>query len=74
MQELASQTPLSFAWRWFRWAALCATVAALAPRASHLLEVNTLAIWILLVVLSGGIFFMLGYLYGRFKLRAQVRR
>lgn len=74
MQDASSQTPFSFAWRWFCWIVLAATVAALAPRASRLFELNTLAVWVLLVVLWGGLAFVLGYGYGCFKLRGRTRQ
>ena len=65
-----SETTKTIAWRWCRWGVLCATAAALAPRASHLFDINTLAIWVLLAVVGGGLGFVLGYAYGRFKLPA----
>lgn len=67
-------TASSYGWRWFKWVAACATVAALAPRASHLFEVNTLAIWAMMVVLWGGTAFALGWTYGKFRLRGRSER
>ena len=68
------QAARSYEWRWFEWVAICTTVAALAPRASHLLEINTLAIWVLMVALCGGAAFVLGHAYGRFKIRGRAQR
>ena len=67
-----AETPRTYAWRWCKWVSLCATAAALAPRASHLFEINTLAIWVLMLILWGGLAFVSGYVYGWFKQRRRV--
>ena len=52
--------------KWALWTALVVTVAILAPRITRL-DVNAFAVWLLNLVIFGGLAFVAGFIYGKFR-------
>ena len=61
----AVSTPTQLGRKWFAWMAAIATVA-LMPRFFRTLDLNSFAVWLLNLIVWGGMAFLLGWVYGKF--------
>lgn len=59
------KSAFDYARKWLAWGLALASIVQL-PKFFHHLDVNSFAVWVLLVAVVGSVAFLLGWLYGRF--------